>query len=73
MAFTTKASIRTCSVLISISARTLSTVSKSLSLPLTIIDLVAVSSVIFMGDVEASPVPARNNSSIVVFANSGDI
>jgi len=57
VAFTTNASIRTCSVLISISVSTLSTVSKSLSLPLTIIDLVAVSSVIFIGDVDASPEP----------------
>ena len=73
MAFTTNDSIRTCSVLISISVSTLSTVSKSLSLPLTIIDLVAVSSVIFIGDVDASPEPVWNNSSIVAFANSGDI
>ena len=72
VAFTTNASIKTCSVLISISARTLSTVSRSFSFPLTIIDLVAVSSVILMGEVEASP-PVWNSSSIVALANSGEM
>ena len=45
-ASTIKASIRTCFVLISISFITLSTTSRSFSFPLTIIDLVVVSSVI---------------------------
>ena len=44
-ASTIKASIKTCFVLTSISLITLSTTSKSFSLPLTIIDLVVVSSV----------------------------
>ena len=68
---TIKASINTCSVLISISLRTLSTVSKSFSFPLTIIDLVAVSSVIFIG--ADAPSLAWNNASMVDLANSGDI
>ena len=45
-ASTIKASIKTCLVLTSISLITLSTTSKSFSLPLTIIDLVVTSSVI---------------------------
>ena len=68
------ASIKTCLVLISISLTTLSTTSKSFSLPLTIIDLVVISSVIWIGVKELSP-PADcvNNSSIVCFACDGVI
>ena len=45
-AYTINASIKTCLVLTSISLITLSTTSKSFSFPLTIMDLVVVSSVI---------------------------
>ena len=70
-ASTINASIKTCFVLTSISLITLSTTSKSFSLPLTIIDLVVTSSVIWIGEKEASPLTDVNNSLIVAFACAG--
>ena len=72
-ASTINASIKTCLVLTSISLITLSTTSKSFSLPLTIIDLVVISSVTVIGVKVASPLPDENNSSKVAFACEGAI
>ena len=68
-----KASIKTCWVLLSISLITLSTISKSFSLPLTIIDLVVFSSVTCIGTKLAPDPTDVNNSVIVALASAGEI
>ena len=65
LASTIKASIKTCLVLLSISLITLSTISKSFSFPLTIIDLVVASSVTCIG-MKFPLVPTEVNSSVIV-------
>ena len=72
-ASTINASINTCLVLTSISLTTLSTTSKSFSLPLTIIDLVVFSSVTCIGTNEDPPALDVNNSVSVALASAGDI
>ena len=60
-------------VLTSISLITLSTTSKSFSLPLTIIDLVVFSSVTWIGINEPELDVDVNNSVMVAFASAGEI
>ena len=64
LASTINASIKTCLVLTSISLIILSTISKSVSFPLTITDLVVFSSVILIGE-KLSSIDAK--SSVKVF------
>ena len=73
LAVTTYASINTCFVLTSISLITLSTTSKSFSLPLIIIDRVTCSSVICKVEKEFSPSPEENNSVNVALASAGEM
>ena len=73
VASTINASIKTCLVRTSISLITLSTTSKSFSLPLTIMDLVVFSSVICIGT-KAPLVAVEVNSSVMVaLASAGEI
>ena len=66
------ASIKTCLVLLSISLITLSTISKSFSFPLTIIDLVVFSSVTWIG-IKLPVVPEDVNSSVIVALASAGV
>ena len=70
---TIKASIKTCFVLTSISSKTFAMTSKSSLCPLTIIDLVVSSIVIFRLDITLAPSApcVANKSSKVVFASVG--
>ena len=71
LASTINASIKTCLVLTSISLIILSTISKSVSFPLTITDLVVFSSVILIG-VKLSSIDAKSYVK-VFFASAGVI